>query len=153
MKKLKILLAALLVIGSTAKAQVVYGENEKEYIKASSFSNGRTEKKDSKPFLSGQEKYKLSRIGSNWFGSIKAGMSTFSGAPVGCTDFFGHTRPTMVFSLGKWHSRFFGTRLVYQGFKFTNAIDEAMKFQNYHGDLMLNVSSFYRTTYDILELV
>ena len=32
MKKLKILLAALLVIGSTAKAQVVYGENEKEYI-------------------------------------------------------------------------------------------------------------------------
>lgn len=39
MKKLKILLAALLVIGSTAKAQVVYGENEKEYIKASSFSN------------------------------------------------------------------------------------------------------------------
>ena len=46
MKKLKILLAALLVIGSTAKAQVVYGENEKEYIKASSFSNGRTEKKD-----------------------------------------------------------------------------------------------------------
>ena len=28
MKKLKILLAALLVIGSTAKAQVVYGENE-----------------------------------------------------------------------------------------------------------------------------
>ena len=44
MKKLKILLAALLVIGSTAKAQVVYGENEKEYIKASSFSNGRTEK-------------------------------------------------------------------------------------------------------------
>ena len=80
MKKLKILLAALLVIGSTAKAQVVYGENEKEYIKASSFSNGRTEKKDSKPFLSGQEKYKLSSIGSNWFGSIKAGMSTFSGA-------------------------------------------------------------------------
>lgn len=150
MKKLKILLAALLVIGSTAKAQVVYGENEKEYIKASSFSNGRTEKKDSKPFLSGQEKYKLSSIGSNWFGSIKAGMSTFSGAPVGCTDFFGHTRPTMVFSLGKWHSRFFGTRLVYQGFKFTNAIDEAMKFQNYHGDLMLNVSSFYRTTYDPL---
>ena len=127
MKKLKILLAALLVIGSTAKAQVVYGENEKEYIKASSFSNGRTEKKDSKPFLSGQEKYKLSSIGSNWFGSIKAGMSTFSGAPVGCTDFFGHTRPTMVFSLGKWHSRFFGTRLVYQGFKFTNAIDEAPK--------------------------
>ena len=119
MKKLKILLAALLVIGSTAKAQVVYGENEKEYIKASSFSNGRTEKKDSKPFLSGQEKYKLSSIGSNWFGSIKAGMSTFSGAPVGCTDFFGHTRPTM-------------------------------KFQNYHGDLMLNVSSFYRTTYDPL---
>ena len=150
MKKLKILLAALLVIGSTAKAQVVYGENEKEYIKASSFSNGRTEKKDSKPFLSGQEKYKLSSIGSNWFGSIKAGMSTFSGAPVGCTDFFGHTRPTMVFSLGKWHSRFFGTRLVYQGFKFTNAIDEAMKFQNCHGDLMLNVSSFYRTTYDPL---
>ena len=83
MKKLKILLAALLVIGSTAKAQVVYGENEKEYIKASSFSNGRTEKKASKPFLSGQEKYKLSSIGSNWFGSIKAGMSTFSGAPVG----------------------------------------------------------------------
>ena len=77
-------------------------------------------------------------------------MSTFTGAPVGCTDFFGHTRPTMLVSFGKWHSRFFGTRLVYQGFTFTNAENKAMNYQNYHGDLMLNLSSFVRSSYNPL---
>ena len=77
-------------------------------------------------------------------------MSTFTGAPVGCTEFFGHTRPTMLVSFGKWHSRFFGTRLVYQGFTFTNADNKAMNYQNYHGDLMLNLSSFVRSSYNPL---
>ena len=113
MKKLTFLLATFLM-ASYANAQVVFGENEKEYVKSTSFSSGRQPKKDAKPYLSGQEKFKLSAVGDNWFGSVKAGMSTFTGAPVGCTDFFGHTRPTMLVSFGKWHSRFFGTRLVYQ---------------------------------------
>lgn len=147
MKKLNVMLLTLLTLSSGAKAQVVFGENEKDFVKTSSVSYNRIEKKICKPFLSGQEKYKLSDVGSNWFGSIKMGISTFSGAPIGCTDFFSHSRPTMIFSLGKWHSRFFGTRLVYQGFKFVNADNENMSYQNYHGDLMLNVSSFYRTTY------
>lgn len=147
MKKLNVMLLTLLTLSSGAKAQVVFGENEKDFVKTSSVSYNRIEKKICKPFLSGQEKYKLSDVGSNWFGSIKMGISTFSGAPIGCTDFFSHSRPTMIFSLGKWHSRFFGTRIVYQGFNFVNADNENMSYQNYHGDLMLNVSSFYRTTY------
>lgn len=147
MKKLNVMLLTLLTLSSGAKAQVVFGENEKDFVKTSSVSYNRIEKKICKPFLSGQEKYKLSDVGSNWFGSIKMGISTFSGAPIGCTDFFSHSRPTMIFSLGKWHSRFFGTRIVYQGINFVNADNENMSYQNYHGDLMLNVSSFYRTTY------
>ena len=149
MKKLTFLLATFLM-ASYANAQVVFGENEKEYVKSTSFSSGRQPKKDAKPYLSGQEKFKLSAVGDNWFGSVKAGMSTFTGAPVGCTDFFGHTRPTMLVSFGKWHSRFFGTRLVYQGFTFTNAENNAMNYQNYHGDLMLNLSSFVRSSYNPL---
>lgn len=149
MKKLTFLLATFLM-ASYANAQVVFGENEKEFVKSASFSSGRHPKKDAKPYLSGQEKFKLSAVGDNWFGCVKAGMSTFTGAPVGCTDFFGHTRPTMLVSFGKWHSRFFGTRLVYQGFTFTNAENKAMNYQNYHGDLMLNLSSFVRSSYNPL---
>ena len=150
MKNFKYLVAALLMTSQVADAQVVFGENEKEYIKTSAFSTGRVEKKDAKPFLSGQENYKLSTLGSNWFASIKAGMSTFTGAPVGCTDFFGHTRPTVIASFGKWHSRYFGTRLVYQGMTFTNSDNEGMDYQSFHGDLMLNVSSCFRSDYSTL---
>lgn len=149
MKKLTFLLATFLM-ASYANAQVVFGENEKEFVKSTSLFSGIQPKKDAKPYLSGQEKFKLSAVGDNWFGSVKAGMSPFTGAPVGCTDFFGHTRPTMLVSFGKWHSRFFGTRLVYQGFTFTNADNKAMNYQNYHGDLMLNLSSFVRSSYNPL---
>ena len=79
MKKLTFLLATFLM-ASYANAQVVFGENEKEYVKSTSFSSGRQPKKDAKPYLSGQEKFKLSAVGDNWFGSVKAGMSTFTGA-------------------------------------------------------------------------
>lgn len=36
---------------------------------------------------------------------------------------------------------------MYQGFQFANFDKESVNYQNYHGDLMLNISSFYRTTY------
>lgn len=150
MKKLNLLVLALCFMCNAVKAQVVFGENEKDFVKTSPFSNKKKEHVGGNPFLSGEEKFKPSTISSNWFASIKAGLSEFSGAPVGCTDFLGHTRSTMVFSLGKWHSRFLGTRAVFQGFKFTNANKESMSYQNYRGDLMLNVSSFYRTHYDQL---
>ena len=60
MKKLTFLLATFLM-ASYANAQVVFGENEKEYVKSTSFSSGRQPKKDAKPYLSGQEKFKLWR--------------------------------------------------------------------------------------------
>lgn len=150
MRKLNLLITILLITSNVAKAQVVYGENEKEFVKTTSLSTRKVEQVTVKPFISGEEKYQLSDMASNWFGGIKLGMSTFSGAPVGCTDLFGHVRPVVIMSLGKWHSRFFGTRLVFQGFKFTNANNEAMNYQNVHGDLMLNLSSFYHNTYDPL---
>lgn len=150
MKKSILFLSALLLVGNVAKGQVVFGENEKEFVKTSYLSGRNIEKTGVKPFLSGEETFKLSDMASNWFGGIKIGMSTFSGAPVGCTDFFAHSRPTVMLSLGKWHSRFFGTRLAYQGFTLTNASNEAMGYRSFHGDMMLNVSSFYRTSYDPL---
>lgn len=147
MKKFKLLLLATLFVGTTASAQV-YGDDEKDYIKVSSAVPRTVNSSGSKPFFSGQEKFELSGIGDNWFASVKAGIGIFDGAPMGCDDIFGRTNFTMVGSVGKWHSKYFGTRLTFQGFKFKNAEKQDMNYQNYHADLMLNVSSFYRTDYD-----
>lgn len=50
MKKLTFLLATFLM-ASYANAQVVFGENEKEFVKSTSFSSGRQPKKDAKPYF------------------------------------------------------------------------------------------------------
>lgn len=150
---LKSLMIAALCLATTAgKAQVVYGEDEKDYAKSSvalTPQNGNNQsRKSSVP--NGVNRFYLSGIGDNWFASVQAGASLFLGAPKGCGDFYSKTNYTMVFSLGKWHSRFFGTRVVYQGFKFANIQGSSTGYQNWHGDLMVNISSFYRTTYDPL---
>jgi len=154
MKSKKLMIAALCLATTVAKAQVVYGDDEKDYARTTASSmpmQGTSRSIQQQPSISdGNNRFRLSGIGDNWFASVQAGVSTFLGAPKGCGDFYDKTKYTMVFSLGKWHSRFFGTRVVYQGFKFANCDKQSVGYQNYHGDLMLNVSSFYRTTYDPL---
>lgn len=53
MKKLTFLLATFLM-ASYANAQVVFGENEKEYVKSTSFSSGRQPKKMQSPIFQGR---------------------------------------------------------------------------------------------------
>ena len=154
MKSKSLMIVALCLASTVAKAQVVYGDDEKDYARTTASSmpvsstKGNLQQQSS--ISDGISRFRLSGIGDNWFASVQAGTSTFLGAPKGCGDFYDKTKYTMVFSLGKWHSRFFGTRVVYQGFKFANCDKQSVGYQNYHGDLMLNVSSFYRTSYDPL---
>lgn len=151
MKAKTLMMLALCLTTTVAKAQVVYGDDEKNYARTtcSSMPMSATNRNlQQQPSISdGNTRFHLSGIGDNWFASVQAGTSTFLGAPKGCGDFYDKTKYTMVFSLGKWHSRFFGIRVVYQGFQFANFDKESVNYQNYHGDLMLNISSFYRTTY------
>lgn len=149
MKSKSLLIAALCIATTAAKAQVVYGDDEKDYAKMTT-ARAYNAPVPLAPIKNGDNRFSLSGIGDNWFASAKAGAALFLGTPKGCGDVYSKTKYTMVFSLGKWHSRFFGTRLVYQGFNFANYEGHTKGYQNLHGDLMLNVSSFYRTTYDPL---
>lgn len=150
MKMNKILFVALCLISTVAEAQVVYGENEKDYVKTTSVTYPQSLPVSDPSKFDGNVRYQLSGIGDNWFASVQGGISFFLGAPKGCGDFFGRKKPTMLLSLGKWHSPFFGTRLVYQGLKFVISAAQSVSYQNFHGDLMLNVSSFFHRQYDPL---
>lgn len=146
MKKKSSLLLAMAIFATTANAQV-YGTDEKNYIKYLPQEPKLVSTSEAKPFLSGQEKFCLSEPGANWFATVKFGVSLFNGAPLGCGDAFDRMDGLVQLSLGKWHSRFFGTRVVYQGWGFKDSQMESMTYHNLHGDLMLNVSSFFRSDY------
>lgn len=154
MKSKSILSAALCLVTATATAQVVFGENEKDYVRPLSSVDSLNVTLGFNPSIStvAANRFHISGIGDNWFISGKAGTSIFIGTPIGCGDLFDRMKPSFTFSLGKWHSRYFGTRAVFQGFQFVNSDALSTGYQNIHGDLMLNVSSFYRSTYDPLPL-
>lgn len=150
MKSRSILSTALCLVAATATAQVVFGEDEKDYVKPSLSLSHNYTGIQSNFAVTGTPRFHLSGIGDNWFVSAKTGMSAFVGKPLGCGDLFNRSKPSFTFSLGKWHSRYFGTRAVFQGFKFVNSEAISTGYQNIRGDLMFNVSSFYRSTYDPL---
>lgn len=147
MKKCITLLFSAFFLSSSVSAQV-YGWDEKDYVKHGSSVPRVVMPGGEKPFFSGQEKFRLSDPDANWFVSAKGGVAGFLGSPVGCGDMFDRLDGTALFSAGKWHSRFFGTRLTYQGFNLKNADKESMSYHNMHADLMFNVSSFFRSSYD-----
>lgn len=146
----KLMLLALVIGANSVKAQIVYGDDEKAYVltSATSISAPVYNKQDNSQISDVNNKYKISALGANWFMSIRGGASLFLGAPKGCGDFFDKTNYTLQYSIGKWHSRFFGTRAVFQGFEFGNIEKRHTGFQNIHGDLMLNLSSYYRRNYE-----
>lgn len=94
--------------------------------------------------------YGSSAWGSNWFLSVKGGMSAFIGKPVGHGDFFDRTEPMLNASLGKFFSPYFGARLAYQGLKLKDSNIESRSYQNLHVDLLYNVSSHFRSDYEAL---
>ncbi len=148
MKKTLILLSALTFMGNDIQAQVVYGNNEYAYVQ--SLYREQTnckEHQENLPVLA-NEKYRLSGLGDYWFTSAQGGFVSFMGTPVSHTDFYGRTTASLDLSIGKWHSPYFGTRLTYQGLKFIDSQRTSQSFGSYHADLLLNVSSFFRPTFD-----
>lgn len=124
-------------------AQVVYGNDEKDYIRNN--PKGYIFDVNDKRAAVDQQavRYKLSGIGDNWFVSVQGGVSFFYGSPSGCGDVFDRTKPAFSVGIGKWHSPYFGTRLSYQGFQLKDANMSTTDYTSVHGDLMLNVASFF----------
>lgn len=148
MKKFKLSFLGLCLAAISAQAQVVYSENEQNYVANmttthSSLVSTHTEVQPSFQKAS----FKLSKIQDNWFASAKMGASAFIGTPQGCSDLLDRVTPSAQFSLGKWHSPYIGTRFGFQGLEMKGADLIKQKYQAYHGDLMLNLSSIHRQDY------
>lgn len=150
-KKVLILLSAVTFIGNSIQAQVVYGHDEYDYVQALRKKTSTSVKPVQR--VSGLTdntfKYRLSGFADNWFTSLQGGFVSFLGNPISHTDFKGRTKGTFEFGIGKWHSPYFGTRLVYQGVKFIDSQKTSQSFGSYHADLLLNVSSFFRPSFDV----
>ena len=86
MKKFKLSFLGLCLAAISAQAQVVYSENEQNYVANmttthSSLVSTHTEVQPSFQKAS----FKLSKIQDNWFASAKMGASAFIGTPQGCS--------------------------------------------------------------------
>ena len=148
MKKIKLSFLGLCLVVMSAQAQVVFSEDEKNYVTDYAYTYGPTEQTKAEETSSFQkEAFKLSKIQDNWFVSAKISTNAFIGSPEGCGDLFDRVTPAAQFSLGKWHSPFFGSRLSFQGFEMKGSDLTKQKYQAYHGDFMLNLSSFHRKDY------
>lgn len=134
---------------SSYSQSVVYGTDEKNYatIRRDMPSAKVQEISSDINLVPDMIRYKLSGIGDNWFATANVGASSFIGSPKGCSDLFGRTKPMFMFSIGKWHSPFFGTRLVYQGFKLVDGHIHDTGYGSFHGDLMWNLSSYFHRSY------
>lgn len=75
----------------------------------------------------------------NWFVDVSGGVSAFVGSPLGCGDIFDRMKPALSVSVGKWFTSAIGTRIVFQGLQFKDALLESRDFQHLHADLMWNV--------------
>lgn len=87
---------------------------------------------------------------SNWFLSVKGGMSAFTGKPIGHGDLFDRTKPMLNISAGKWFTPHVGGRLAFQGFKLIDSDMQSRSFQNVHADFLYNIASHFRKNYDEL---
>ena len=81
---------------------------------------------------------------SNWFLSVQGGEAAFVGKPLGCSDFFGRTKPLLSIGLGKWFNPHIGARLAFDGFKFMDYSMTSRTYQNLHLDLMYNLLNGYK---------
>ncbi len=141
MRKLALFIMACLFAGEAAAAPVI--DDEKGFV---------LNEQDMQPLTPTylENVYGSSAWGSNWFLSVKGGVSAFLGKPVGHGDLFDRTKPLFNAAIGKWFSPFFGSRLAFQGFKLYDSNIESRSFQNLHVDLLYNVSSHFRKGYEDL---
>ena len=77
----------------------------------------------------------------NWFVSVSAGTSAFTGTPLGCEDIFGRMQPALQLSAGKWFTPSIGVRASYQGFgmKFVDSDITKQRYHIAHADLLWNI--------------
>lgn len=87
---------------------------------------------------------------SNWYVSVKGGVTAFLGKPVGHGDFFNRTKPLLNVSIGKWITPTVGMRLAYQGLDFKDSNTDSHSYQNIHADFMYNVSTLFKRDYETL---
>lgn len=149
MNKLSLLLLPLCLYGNAVSAQVVFGDDEKNYVISGPMDAPRVvyqDKDSSDPVVQAKEKlgYKISRFRENWFAVLSGGFSSFVNAPNSSTDFSGRTNALLQLNIGKWHTPFLGNRLSFQGFKFTDYTLRKQNYQSIHFDQLFNVSSFFR---------
>ena len=78
--------------------------------------------------------------GSNWFLSVKGGVSAFVGKPVGHGDLFDREKPLLNVSVGKWFTPYVGGRLAFQGLQLKDANMVACNYQNLHVDFLYNLT-------------
>lgn len=149
MKRLKLLFLGLCLAVISAQAQVVFSEDEKNFVVSqvtTPIQNAAT------TFTTNHGasclKFKQSGILDNWFVSARTGAAAFAGSPSGCGDLFDRVTPNVEITVGKWHTPYFGTRIAFDGFKFKTANLHKERYENYHLDLMLNISSFYHKYYE-----
>ena len=86
-----------------------------------------------------KEAVEVSPWRGNWFVDVSGGVSAFVGSPLGCGDIFDRMKPALSVSVGKWFTPAIGTRIVFQGLQFKDALLESRDFQHLHADLMWNV--------------
>ena len=144
MKRLKLLFLGLCLAVISVQAQVVFSEAEKNFV----VSQVTTPIHDAATTCTTNHdasclKFKPSGILDNWFVSARTGAAAFAGSPSGCGDLFDRVTPNLEITLGKWHTPYFGTRIAFDGFKFKTANLNKERYENYHLDLMVNISSFY----------
>lgn len=151
MKKTLILLSALAgTLGNDMHAQVVYGDSEYSYVQSLYKQQPGYVSHPGNTYgqMAQSAGYRLSGLGDNWFFSAQGGFISFIGEPSSHTDFNGRSKVGLDLSVGKWHSPYFGTRLTYQGLKFADSRRTSQSFSSYRADLLLNVSSFFRPSFD-----
>lgn len=140
MKKVILFIAACLLMG---KASAQTPDEETGYVKQS---------KELQPLQQSylDNVYTANDWDSNWFVSLRGGVSAFIGKPVGHGDLFDRTKPLVNIAVGKWFTPHVGGRLAFQGMKFIDSDIVGRKYQNVHADFMYNVTSHFRNNFDVL---
>lgn len=153
MKKIFKTFMVVSLISQAATAQVVYGNDEQDYVKFGPTSeNVGNCTYESDPLVIAKDRvgYIPSRFKDNWFLAIQGGFSSFLNTPNTSTDFSGRTKNMLHIGFGKWHNPYIGNRFSFEGFKFIDYANDTQEYQNYHVDLLINASSFFRHDFSTL---
>lgn len=78
---------------------------------------------------------------SNWFLSVKGGVSAFVGKPLGHGDLFDREKPLLSIAAGKWFTPSIGGRITFQKGQLIDAEMQVSNFRNVHTDFLYNLTA------------